>query len=937
VAAVPRLPVRRPSAGTLAVPVVGNGVIIAGLCGAAPVSVALVLVGAAVTAYGAMMARRVPPTRGEGALTGAGARRQWWAVGLLAAGVLLSGAATIAAGAATGLAPGAYLGDVPLPAELPLVGLFLTAGTYLLGLVLMPGAAATLVGRLRRTLDGLALGVCLFFVAWLLLFAARGLRGASLTAVLLATVAASAATVGALRAAQGYRMAREYRPSAGYLAMSGHRAALACGAGVVVSIGGLTGLVVALDYFAGRGWVLGASALLLAGSALTWHGLAASDGASALPDPPVDPPVGDGSFAGYPLLALPLAGALVTAAYHFVLSRGFDTVSIVLGIAGVALLAVREALAVADVRRYARRLAVREEHFRSLVVGSTDVAMMLDARLVVLWQSPAAARQFGLSDQDVVGRSLLRRVHPDDAAAVAERLAAVQAEGTDGRAAFTADRVDLIEARFRDGFGAWRDTEWTVSDQRSAAAVGALVVHVRDVSERRELQRTLHRGAYVDQLTGLPNRRELRRALQTRTAVAVLVVCGVDGVRAIKQARGLEVGDAVLVEAARRLRGAVAATDLPVRLDGEEFAVLTEGGAIQAQLLATRLLTVLTEPYALSGVTLSGATARVTASAGLAEHFPDADADTVLGRAGQALQRARRQGPTGSVEWYDEATEAELLRRLTIEQDLAGAAARGEINLRYQPIVALAERRPVGVEALPRWRHPTLGVIDAAELLPVAAECGLLDEIGSWATDRAIGQLSGWLRSGWDVTLSINVSVGQLADAGYGAALFDALAGHKVPPARVVLEFAEAGLVALGAGYPAGGSDGRGLHSGGRRTDDLATSLTELRSRGVRVALGRVGRHDTPLSQLRVLPLDLLKLDRYLLHDAGPRVVEAVVGFARQLGVDVAVDGLTSEAELFAALSAGCLLGQGDLFSQPLPPEHLEAYLDQHRTSPFRP
>jgi PAS domain S-box-containing protein len=322
-----------------------------------------------------------------------------------------------------------------------------------------------------------------------------------------------------------------------------------------------------------------AGLLLIAGPVLTWYGVRAADGFPPEPEP-VD---GDGSYADYPLLVLPIGGALLAAAYHLVQGRWFDPVAVSVAIGGVAAVAAREALAVLHIRRYAARLAAQEAHFRSLVVGSTDVTIVLDEALTVRWQSPAAARQFGLSDQEVVGQPLISLVHPEDA----ERVAAVLGSGGGG----------LVEARLRDGYGCWRDTEWSLSDQRASPAVGALVVHARDVTERRELERTLHRAAYVDQLTGLPNRRELARSLPGLAGPGALMVIGLGGVAGVNEVCGHDVGDAVLVEAARRLRAGLTPADLPVRLGGGTFAVATPGGAVQAQLLATRLLTMLTEPY----------------------------------------------------------------------------------------------------------------------------------------------------------------------------------------------------------------------------------------------------------------------------------------------------------------------------------------------------
>jgi len=384
-------------------PAVGLGGLLAALVAPVPPALGVaVAVGVSAVGYAALLLG-VVPHRGVKLVQGAP---------FLGVGVLIAGGCG-AAGATAGYAyPHAVVVDVPLAAEVPLVGLFFTVGMYLLGLLVVPSIAATFVGRLRRFLDAIGLGVCAFFVAWLLLFADGGMRGGALTAVLLASIALASTVVAGLRAVRF------------------GRAAIPCTAGPAGSIAGLTWLTVALDYHAGGYATVPAGLALVGSAALTWYG-ARTVRANRPPRAAAD---SDGSFARYPLFALPLVAALVTAGYHLVQHHGLDPVAMTLSLVGVGVVALRETLAALDVRRYAGRLATREAHFRSLVAGSTDVTVVLGPDLVVRWQSPAAARQFGLSDQDVVGRPLLAPllalVHPDDADRAAGCLAALAAGGT---------------------------------------------------------------------------------------------------------------------------------------------------------------------------------------------------------------------------------------------------------------------------------------------------------------------------------------------------------------------------------------------------------------------------------------------------------------------------------------------------------------------------
>ena len=853
-------------------------VLCAGVAGVASPLVAVgVAVGLATVVHAALLVRHALAIHREpapGLDQQGGARPQEHSfgpcrgAGFLGLAVLAAGTAVVAAVAV--VADGQATG--PAGARVLTGGLLAATALFVLGLLLLPGAAPGPLARLRRLLDGLGVGVSLLFTVWLLT-PGHGTGALPATVALLLAAGLSIAVVTGLRAVR-------YR-----------RASLDCSGGAMLSMLGLAGMALA---FLGNGQPAGlpvAAGAMVFGPVLSWTG---ARWAGTGPDDADD-------SSGYPILAVPVGAALLAAGYHLLRGRSFDDVSIGLGFVVVVALAAREAFAVADIRRYARRVAVQGAHFRSLVSGSSDVAMMLDADLVVRWQSPVAARQLGLSDQDVVDRPFVALVHPDDADAVRERLVAILAGP---------QRPALIAARLRDGFGRWRDTESTVDDQRSVPEVGALVVHVRDVGERRELERSLDRMARTDQLTGLANRHQLTGTVAALLPGGAVLVIDLDGFTAVNDLHGPEVGDAVLVEAARRLRTGVDPADLPARLGADEFAVATQGPPVRTFALASRLLTMLSEPYP-----LPDGTVHLTACVGIAELAGAAGAGDALSRAMLALRRARHGG-RGSIEWYDEALEAALLRRMTLEQDLAGVVTRGELDLVYQPILDLVEGHPVGAEALLRWRHPTLGSLSAAEFAPVADEIGLAGEIGEWVLHRACRQLASWRRDRRELWLAVHVAGAQLAAPDLGTTVGAALDLHRVPAERLVLAVTEEAL--------------------GGDTAQAVARLTQVRALGVRTALTRFGTGSTPLADLRRLPVDLVKVDRTLFTEpAGRRgpatpIIEAVVELGHRIGVDIIAGGLEAEAHLDVVRAAGCRFGQGYLFGRPVPPEHLEAFLETH-------
>lgn len=799
-------------------------------------------------------------------------------VGLVGVGLLGTGLVgfTLALRAALGGLSGFTVG-------VALGGLCLVTGVLLTAMLLMSGATTSLLEGLRRALDGLSVGVCLLFTGWVLVISPHGnIDTLGFWVLLLGSCAMSAALVVGLPAARTDRQV-----------MAGAGTASLC-------VIGLSGLVLAVSSGAGSLILAPVISTLVAAPVLGWVGMRRGG------------PVADrgtagaaAALTGYPVLAIPAAAAIAVALHRLIAGWRFDPPAVVLAMIGIILLALRELLAAMDVARYAQRVIKQEAQFRKLIAGSTDVIMILNENLVVGWQSPAAARQFGLSDRDVVGRHFPSMVHPDDAMRVAERFTKVCQGGTDS------DRPALVEARLRDGLGRWRETESSISDQRHVPEVGGLVVYIRDVGERKAMQRKLDQLTYTDPLTGLANRRRLLASIAAlRSAprpAGVVLLLDLNGFDAVNELHGYDVGDAVLIEVARRLRANVEESDLPARLTGDEFAVVTEGGSIQAFVLATRIAAALAEPVAIVG----GDTVQLTASIGLADVAGGVTPADVLRRAELARRRAHQLG-RGRVEWFDEAVEQAMRRRMMLETELPGALGRGEFDVIYQPILDLVDRRPVGVEALLRWRHPRLGTLLPADFIGPAEDFGLMDEIGRWVLEQAVRRLAAWQREGRQLSMAVNISPAQLAAPELPNDIHAMLLRHQVPPDRLILEIAESGLAR-------GDSDDR---------------LARLRCLGVRMALDDFGAGPDSLTHLRRFPLDLVKIGPSF-FDESPRaagksvpIIDVMVGLGRRLGLDVVAHGLERECHLEAVRRAGCRLGQGNLFAPPQPTERVEAYLD---------
>jgi diguanylate cyclase (GGDEF)-like protein len=583
----------------------------------------------------------------------------------------------------------------------------------------------------------------------------------------------------------------------------------------------------------------------------------------------------------------------------------------------VALAAVHRWLTAREEERVTGLLQRSEAYFRSLVRSSSDGVLILDDELRISWASPALDRTLGDAATGLTGRSLIDVVHPDDTAAVAAALStATLSTATATATTPTApvmgdadgpepDRFGggLLLFRLQDADGVWRYLEAGVSDVRRDADVGALVLHCRDMTERHDREQALQSVAYIDPMTGLPNRAGFEQTLDERlsgtgTTPAALLVIELNGLVAARERAGREVISAAVAEIGRRLRTTVRGDDIVARMGGGAFAVLA--GAVGSELdqLAARCHAVVEQPLLTTAGVID-----LSAWVGLAETEPAVGVETLLHQAELAVRAARASGP-GSTARYG-ATIAEAAdRRERLGNDLVGACARDEFSLLLQPVVSFEEQRIAGVEVLVRWRHPTLGEVAPEEFLPIAESAGLIAPLQAWVFEAAMTAAVALPSSGAPLRMGINLPAGYLATGMLVADVEAALVRSGLGPERLILEIGEDAVLSA--------DDRVGL--------DLAT----LRLMGVHLALDSFGAGQSALAHLTQLPFDVLKLDRSLIsrldRDHRSRAFcESIVGIGRALGLDVVADGVETSAQLAALEGFGCGFAQGFLISRPLP------------------
>lgn len=392
--------------------------------------------------------------------------------------------------------------------------------------------------------------------------------------------------------------------------------------------------------------------------------------------------------------------------------------------------------------------------------------------------------------------------------------------------------------------------------------------------------------------------------------LAVLLVDAAD-VGRVDEACGHAVGEQALAELEQRLRDAVPPDAALVRLTRDRLVVVTDAvGDRQAALeLARALAAAARAPLPLAD---DGLEVRLDATVGVAIAAGRGSAEALLRDADAAARTAHTADGTP---WRlaDDASHERALRRLRRDHELAGALARNELALYFQPIVSLRRGTLVGVEALVRWRHPVRGLIGPAQFLPAAEESGLIVEIGDWMVAAVCRQVAEWGMSHPERVLppvSLNVSGRELRDATFAQRFASALLAARIPPETLALEIEDPGVL-----------DERA---------DAEEALDALRRLGVRIVLDRFGGARSSLADLARLPIDGLKLDRSLVgRDAGgwgrseAAIAEAIVGLARTLGLSVTIPGIETEAQLAAVRALHADAAQGHLIARPAPASSL--------------
>jgi len=449
----------------------------------------------------------------------------------------------------------------------------------------------------------------------------------------------------------------------------------------------------------------------------------------------------------------------------------------------------------------------------------------------------------------------------------------------------------------------------------SGIAILQIVRALQDVerSESKLMYQATH-----DALTGLPNRRFLERYLEK--SLVGLSISGekkigalfldLDRFKLINDTLGHAHGDALLIQVARRLQASVRSSDLVTRIGGDEFViVLGEAVSVEkATEFANSLRRSFSAPFCVAEVEFV-----VSASIGLAFAQPSdlarfglnfGEVEDLLRDADTAMYQAK-EGGRDSVAVYEESMRSSVIERVELERDLRQAALRGELQLVYQPIVAMNDHQVLGMEALVRWAHPIYGVLLPDRFIHLAEETELINEIGTWVLDEALRELAICRKMPGmaHLTISVNLSVNQLRDGLLIPRVVLLLANHGLDASALCLELTESEII--------------------RDPESAIQSLKELRELGITLAIDDFGTQYSSLSYLQRLPIDVLKIDRSFVeplreeNTASESLVAAIVAMSNALGIRTVVEGVETIEQARRLRAVGCSVAQGYFYARP--------------------
>jgi len=568
-----------------------------------------------------------------------------------------------------------------------------------------------------------------------------------------------------------------------------------------------------------------------------------------------------------------------------------------------------------QVRRKTEELRRFKQRFEYLQKASPvvlfNLALPTGRAPEVLWVSDNITRLFGFTPEQTYQPGWWQSIiHPGDLQQLEANMRSMPKIGHGS-----------VEYRLYDNDGTLRYVREELQFLPATANSPAQVVGSwNDITTSREQQDQLSFLTHYDPLTQLPNRTLLHLQLQDALAhletgqdqLAILNL-DLDHFKKINETFGFDFGDKILRQTAGRLKHLLRLEDSIARMGADEFVIIVQGENIAelASSISRRILHRLGTPLNIEDQELI-----VTTSVGISL-FPEdgADPETLLKNAEIARYAAKRQG-RNRLHFFSSQLSDNVRENLVMESALRNAIERKELVLHYQPQLDLNSGDLVGVEALVRWQRPEIGLVPPGLFIPLAEEIGLINDIGLWVLEEACRQTIDWDRQGYHVPrMAVNLAVQQIESGHLPQQVLQILQYTGLPAQRLELEVTESAIMI--------------------EPKKAADALLEFQSMGIRLAIDDFGTGYSSLAYLKRLPLDRLKIDRSFVMDIGTNagddiISRAIINLSNSLGMDTVAEGIENTDQLEFLRREGCEIGQGYLFSKPLPADAVMAFMDKN-------
>jgi diguanylate cyclase (GGDEF)-like protein/PAS domain S-box-containing protein len=564
-----------------------------------------------------------------------------------------------------------------------------------------------------------------------------------------------------------------------------------------------------------------------------------------------------------------------------------------------------------QVREKTRHLLASEQRLNTILESVEAYIYIKDAQLRYQYANRKVCELFGQTLEQIIGKNDEQFFDIDKATNLHEN---------DRRVLTLGERVQTEEInRSLDGHTEHTFLSIKLPLRDSAGKIYALCGISTDISEHKKNLEKINQLAFYDPLTGLPNRRLLVDRLQQALAKharglqqGALLFIDLDNFKNLNDTLGHDMGDLLLQQVAERLNSHVRAQDTLARLGGDEFVLMLEGlnlkpeqAVRQIEKVGNKIVAALASPYNLKGRSHTS-----TASIGIALFPAEYDkVDEVLKRADMAMYEAKAAGRNG-MRFFDPRMQAEVSARASLESDLRQSLGQRDFILHYQPQVD-AQGQLIGAEALVRWQHPTRGLVPPGEFIPLAESTGLILPLGRLILHIACQQLVAWAAHPQlaQLTLAVNVSARQFHHPDFVEDVFATLAESGANPQRLELELTESQLV--------------------EDVEVVIGKMSQLKARGVHLALDDFGAGYSSLNYLKRLPLDQLKIDQSFVRDlleqpSDAAIVRTILALGANLNLAVTAEGVETQAQYDALQGMGCRRFQGYLFAKPGPAQNLE-------------